>query len=536
MVGDRRAALILLLILCVVLVAFPNVGIVRAEGTIYIRADGSVEGTDKIQRDGDVYTFTGNIYGSIVVERYNIVIDGGGYILEGTGAAIDGPARNIGIDLAWMRNVTIRNVCITSFDYGIRISGAFNNAITGNDIKNNGYGIEVILNSSGNSIYENNITANIKGGIWIDFANGNTISSNQITNNKPKGIWIYSSSNEILSENYVANNSYGIVIDRSSHTTLRNNTMIDNEQTFSVEGTGSDHFVNDIDVLNTVDGKPIYYWVNQHGKTVLSDAGYVALVNCTNITVQTLNLSGNGQGILLASTTNSTITKTTITNTNDGVYLHSSSNNSIIENYLTNNGQGISFSSSCDNIISGNHVTNNWCSIRLGGSSNNTISTNNIKNNSCAIIFEYSSTNNSVNRNLIENNTCCISFLESSNNIFFHNTFLNNTEHVTDLGTSAYWLAPSINIWDDGKEGNYWSDYIGTDSNGDGIGDTPYIIDESNQDNFPLMKQIPQRYTPKEQPEPFPAQWVTITIVIIAVIGAAFLIYFLKIKKTTRPK
>jgi len=506
--------------------------------SIYIMSDGSVDGTDKIQRDGNVYTFTGNIYGSIVVERYNIVIDGGGYILEGTGAAIDGPARNIGIDLAWMRNVTIRNVSITSFDYGIRISVAFNNTITGNDIKNNGYGIKVILNSSGNSVYENNITANSKGGIWLNFAKGNTISSNQITNNnaraRTKGIWIYSSSNEIISENYVANNCHGIFIDRSPYTTLRNNTMVDNEQNFSVEGTDFNHFVNYVDVLNTADAKPIYYWINQHGKTVLSDGGYVALVNCTNITVQNLNLSGNGQGILLASTTNSTITNTTITNTNDGVYLHSSSNNSIIENYLTNNGQGISYSSSCDNIISGNYVTNNWCAIRLGGSSNNTISTNNIKNNSCLIIFEYSSNNNSVNRNLIENNTCYISFLESSNNIFFHNNFINNTEHVTDLGMSAYWLAPSINIWDDGKEGNYWTHYNGTDNDGDGIGDTPYVINEYNQDNFPLMKQFSQWHAPKEQPEPFPATWVIITIVIIAVIGAAFLVYLVKSKKTTK--
>lgn len=54
-------------------------GIVKAEGTIYIRADGSVEGTDKIQKDGNIYTFAGEIFNSIVVEKDDIVIDGASY-------------------------------------------------------------------------------------------------------------------------------------------------------------------------------------------------------------------------------------------------------------------------------------------------------------------------------------------------------------------------------------------------------------------------------------------------------------------------
>jgi hypothetical protein len=41
---------------------------VRAFVTIYIKADGSIENTNKIQRLGDVYTLTDNIYDSIVVD------------------------------------------------------------------------------------------------------------------------------------------------------------------------------------------------------------------------------------------------------------------------------------------------------------------------------------------------------------------------------------------------------------------------------------------------------------------------------------
>ena len=45
-------------------------------------------------------------------------------------------------------------------------------------------------------------------------------------------------------------------------------------------------------------------------------------------------------------------------------------------------------------------------------------------------------------------------------------------------------------FWDNDGEGNYWDDYAGSDDNGDGVGDTPYIIDENNQDNFPLMEPV----------------------------------------------
>jgi len=68
--------------------------------------------------------------------------------------------------------------------------------------------------------------------------------------------------------------------------------------------------------------------------------------------------------------------------------------------------------------------------------------------------------------------------LGSSNAKLYHNNLINNTQQASSA---------SANSWDDGLEGNYWSDYTGVDSNKDGIGDSPHVIDASNLDNYPLM-------------------------------------------------
>jgi hypothetical protein len=64
----------------------------------------------------------------------------------------------------------------------------------------------------------------------------------------------------------------------------------------------------------------------------------------------------------------------------------------------------------------------------------------------------------------------------------YHNNII-NSPNSTDRGS---------NIWNSDEEGNYWSDYNGTDANHDGIGDTPYFIDAINTDHYPLMNAIPE--------------------------------------------
>ena len=174
-------------------------------------------------------------------------------------------------------------------------------------------------------------------------------------------------------------------------------------------------------------------------------------------------------------------------------------NNVVIEKFTLRNagGNGILLERVSNCIIKNNNITANDCGIYLNESSNNNISGNNIRNNDYGIKL-YNSSNNAISGNSITaNNLYGVYFQKSSNNKFYHNNFVDNSGQVYSDG--------SINVWDDGypSGGNYWSDhnppdiYSGPHQNetdGDRIGDTPYIIDENNTDRYPLI--YPYGYVP----------------------------------------
>jgi len=164
-----------LLLISMVTLAF-NIQTAKASGTVIIMADGSVDPpTAPIQRDGDVYSFTDNIYDSIVVQRDNIVVDGAGFAVQGAGSGI-------GIDLSMRSNVTIKNMEIKAFDIGLYLWFTTNNSsITANKITNTLYGISLSCSFSTN-ISENDITNNWCG-IDISWSYGNKFYHNNFVDN-----------------------------------------------------------------------------------------------------------------------------------------------------------------------------------------------------------------------------------------------------------------------------------------------------------------------------------------------------------------
>jgi parallel beta-helix repeat protein len=204
----------------------------RAIGIIYIRADGSIDPVDApiSTFDNVTYTLIGNIASidhGMVVERDDIVVDGAGYSVIGSGIGQ-------GITLIDRSNVTMRNITIRNFASGIYLDSSVNNTLSGNNVvANSNYGI-FLYSSSGNNVLSGNNVANNLNAIRLISSNNNVLSGNNVANNY-YGIYLHSSSNSVFSGNNVtANNGAGIGLDSSPYNTLFGNNLANNRYGFNL--------------------------------------------------------------------------------------------------------------------------------------------------------------------------------------------------------------------------------------------------------------------------------------------------------------
>jgi hypothetical protein len=124
-----------------------------------------------------------------------------------------------------------------------------------------------------------------------------------------------------------------------------------------------------------------------------------------------------------------------------------------------------------NNVVTHNSISESILGILLAGS-NTTITNNYLAKNTQGLFFGFNGKDEPI----------------PSDILISHNGFDQNGVQINGCLCEDYPENEPPHGWDNGKEGNYWSDYKGTDTNGDGIGDTPYVVDIQNQDRFPFMQ------------------------------------------------
>jgi len=220
-----------------------------------------------------------------------------------------------------------------------------------------------------------------------------------------------------------------------------------------------------------------------------------------NNTISRNNLANNGIGICSTRTSNSTICDNFVAANLFGIYpgnFDFVSGNIVMDHTRPENDSWVlGYCPSQFNFL----WLKSWWTWELSSDGvagiyvtgeNSTLQGNVISNNSVGLqLGSYESRGGRLNRilkNSIIGNTHGIN-LGYHDNTIFHNNFINNTEQIF-INPQYIHIAPVtyfINDWDNGFEGNYWSDYTGYDFNHDGIGDATHPLLRENTDYYPLM-------------------------------------------------
>ncbi len=221
--------------------------------------------------------------------------------------------------------------------------------------------------------------------------------------------------------------------------------------------------------------------------TPASNGATAVMLFGNNCTISGNSLVGTYYGVFSSVTVSTTISGNNVINIGkNGIKICGGNQNTISNNVMTGNVQSGAAIDGSSNVIFGNVFVRNGLGLGLGASYSVIFGNNFTANTGSGVYFGAS--NCIVASNIFEQNKRGIDFSSDfaapSNNTLYHNNFLNNTLPITSRSISF------SQAWDNGSEGNYWSNYNGADANADGIGDSPYIVFAENIDRYPLMNQV----------------------------------------------
>jgi len=408
---------------------------------------------------------------------------------------------NKSINIENSENMTIKGCTMYNNFCGIRFKGSNNSSVEGCNITENIVGLR-IDGSSNNTVTNCEIYSNVGYGIYItDFtfpSVDNLIHHNNIIGN---GENAYDECNSIW------NTSVGNYWDDYSGIDADGNGMGD--VPYSIYGGGEDShplmyqimipslfvWVDD-DFNSSTPGWGIDHFDNiQDAIDDLKDNGtcYVYSGNYEECTIEKplslkgekgANISSDGDGIFITAS-NVTVSGFSISAQSNGIKIQNADNINIYGCSAADGIFGLYAVNSMNCNISDSEFYNNIKGMYIFGSSGLQITNDSIHDNYYfGIEISHSSSNSQISDCQLENNgNYGIYITQNSNgNRIYHNNFLNNTAYdvcSNDWGSSY-----------DAVLGNYWSEYAGIDSNRDGIGDFPYLIDGGGVNSYPLINKI----------------------------------------------
>jgi parallel beta-helix repeat protein len=172
---------------------------------------------------------------AIEIRSSDVVLDGGGHLLDGRDSAnsagiyVNGPA-------GAARNVTVRNVRVTDWFYGVYFHGSVDSKVESAETSSCGFtGVVVYRNATGAAVRDCTLSANGYGIVLSDGADGALIEGNEICGNE-RGLFDYLSDGVTVTRNTVSGNTVaGIQLRESAGATVYDNRL-ENAQNVVFEG------------------------------------------------------------------------------------------------------------------------------------------------------------------------------------------------------------------------------------------------------------------------------------------------------------